>query len=319
MASKAAYGANVNAGRNVNADNGWGSYKWPGGVPSNLLGTFSYQQVGGLKQRLTGTVRAELVELFTLAAALADRKHGYQIYANRNGQAWGPWTYENRAIAGTSSASNHSRGRAWDVNAPNNPYSSAFITDLPPALVNDWERIGLSWGGRYSGSQDTMHFEYAWTPGDVAGHVALAKQLLGGSAVGTAPAKPAAPATPNPAAPAAPTAEEDDDDMKLQLCNLAGIDYAYGPGIWYQIPDFDRFNLGEVFGLWGGKGSSRKFGDDEGGRAQLGTLRAMCLGELAPTPGGVVHSAVTQQDYPLMQMLSFIDNNAHTAATAPKG
>lgn len=179
MASKSAYGGNPNAGVDMNADHGWGGYAWPKGVPGNLLGTVRYQQVTGARQRITGTCRAELVPLFELAFALADQKHNYQVWVTRDGTAWGPWTYENRPISGTSTPSNHSKGKAFDVNAPNNPYSSKFITDLPPGLVSDWERIGFYWGGRYNGSQDTMHFEYCGSPGDVAGHVALARQLLG--------------------------------------------------------------------------------------------------------------------------------------------
>jgi hypothetical protein len=189
MASQSAYGGNPNAGVNVNADHGWGGYQWPGGVPSSLLGTTSYQQVNGAKQVIRVTVRRELVGLFTLAFALADRKHGYQIWASRNGETWGPWSYENRAIGGTSTASNHSRAKAIDVNAPNNPQSYTFQCDMPPGMVNDWERIGLCWGGRYGGGTkyDTMHFEYGYSPSDVAGHTALAQQLLG-----TDPGKPTA-------------------------------------------------------------------------------------------------------------------------------
>jgi hypothetical protein len=181
MASRAAYGPNPNAGVNVNADNGWGPYKWPGGVPGSLLGTVTYQQANGAKQLVRVTVRRELVGLFTLAFALADRKHGYQVWAERGGQPWGPWSYENRPISGTSTASNHSRGRAIDVNAPLNPQSYTFQSDMPPAMVADWERIGLCWGGRYEGGVkfDTMHFEYGYSPADVARHTALAQQLLG--------------------------------------------------------------------------------------------------------------------------------------------
>jgi hypothetical protein len=52
---------------------------------------------------------------------------------------------------------------------------------MPPAMVSDWERIGLCWGGRYEGGVkfDTMHFEYGYSPADVARHTALAQQLLG--------------------------------------------------------------------------------------------------------------------------------------------
>ena len=190
MASQSAYGSNPNAGINVNADHGWGGYQWPGGVPSNLLGTTDYQQVNGAKQRIRVTVRRELVPLFTLAFAIADR----------DGEVWGPWSYENRPIGGTSTSSNHSRAKAIDVNAPSNPQSYTFQSDLPPGLVADWERIGLCWGGRYGGGTkfDTMHFEYGYSPADVAGHVALAQQLL-----------PAEPGKPNPPEDDMPYSEAD--------------------------------------------------------------------------------------------------------------
>lgn len=174
-----AYGPNPNAGVNVNADHGWGGYQYPGGVPNSLLGAASYNGV-------TTTVRRELVELFSLAYQLAKQKHGYTIYTrnpNGNGENWGPWGYENRVIAGSNTPSNHSKAKANDWNAPYNPYSvSNFASDFPPAMVADLESIGLGWGGRYG---DTMHWEYAYSPADVAGHVARARALLGGKAVGT--------------------------------------------------------------------------------------------------------------------------------------
>lgn len=229
MASRSDYGANPNAGVNVNADHGWGGYQWPAGVPSNLLGTTNYQQRNGAKQLIRVTVRKELVSLFELAAELADVKHGYQIWANRAGEVWGPWSYENRAIGGTSTASNHSRAKAWDVNAPNNPQSYTFQSDLPPGLVEDWERIGLCWGGRYGSPTkfDTMHFEYGYSPADVAGHVALARQLLGGGST---------PITPSPS-------PEEDDTMQVRRDNQTKIDYAFDARNFIRITDPNHFGL----------------------------------------------------------------------------
>jgi len=174
MPALSAYGPNPNAGVNVNDDHGWGGHCWPSGVPADLLGTAQY---GDVKV----TVRRELCPLFELAFRIADAS-GYRIFAKDpggSGEAWGPWSYENRAISGTSNPSNHSRGKAIDVNAPRNPFSESFISDLPVALVNAWELIGLCWGGRYTGQKfDTMHFEYGYSPKDVALHLALAQQLL---------------------------------------------------------------------------------------------------------------------------------------------
>jgi hypothetical protein len=50
-----------------------------------------------------------------------------------------------------------------------------FQSDFPPAMVADLESIGLGWGGRYG---DTMHWEYIFSPDDVAGHEAEARALL---------------------------------------------------------------------------------------------------------------------------------------------
>ena len=170
------YGSNPNANIDSNADHGWGGYQWPNGVPGGLLGTARYGDA-------YCQCRAELVELFQLCWQIAQEKHGYRVYGDHNGEFWGPWGYENRPIGGTSSTSNHSKGKAMDVNAPNNPQSYNFQSDLPPGLVADWESLGFYWGGRYGGGTkyDAMHFEYCYSPGDVAGHVARAKQLLGGA------------------------------------------------------------------------------------------------------------------------------------------
>ena len=184
----AAYGANCNSGRNANAENGWGPYKWPGGVPASLMGIATY---GGVRLQM----RRELVELTQLLMQITETKHGYNLYgpAEKPPAGW-CWGYANRAIAGTSTASNHSKGRAVDLNAPTNPYTSPLVCDMSPAIVNTWERCGFYWGGRYSGSKDAMHFEYCWTPGDVSRHVILARTLLGGGA--TPPPTTQPPTTP---------------------------------------------------------------------------------------------------------------------------
>lgn len=161
-------------GTNVNADHGWGGYCWPQGVPAALLGQARYGDI-------SVKVRRELVSLFELAFQIAD-KLGYKIYTtdpHGSGQSWGPWAYQNRPISGTSTPSNHSRGKAIDVNAPFNPRSWAFTSNLPPALVSAWEQIGLYWGGRYEGAQfDPMHFEYAGTPTNVFADIVQAKTIL---------------------------------------------------------------------------------------------------------------------------------------------
>lgn len=53
--------------------------------------------------------------------------------------------------------SNHSYGSAFDLNVPENPFSSAKEFDMPLEIVRLLENMGFYWGGRY---HDYMHFEW---------------------------------------------------------------------------------------------------------------------------------------------------------------
>lgn len=182
---RSAYGqSNPNSGRPPNGDRAaWGGHAWPAGVPARLLGTVTYRSSFG--QNITIQVRAELVELWTLAQQLMDRVHRYQVWSSRAGENWGPWGYANRPVAGSNTPSGHSMALSVDMNAPDNPYSATWRCDMPPAMVADLEALGLFWGGRYTGKFDPMHYGYCWPPSSVAGHVALARRLL--AAGGTHP------------------------------------------------------------------------------------------------------------------------------------
>lgn len=166
MAELAAYGSNPHAGINPNADHGWGGFAWPLGVPAHLLAVVTIP--GGVRL----VVRKELAELVALNYEIARVKYGRTFERG--------WTggYMNRPITGTFTASNHSRGKAIDNDAATNPMSNRFICDIPPRLVRDWESTGWYWGGRYSGKFDTMHFEYCYSPADVARHTAGAREIL---------------------------------------------------------------------------------------------------------------------------------------------
>ena len=176
-----AYGTvNPNAGRPANGDRtAWGGHAWPQGVPSNLLGTTDHVNKA-TGQRLRVTIRRELVPLWQLLFAIADT-HDYPIWAHRNGENWGPWGYSNRAVSGTNTPSGHSMALSVDINAPLNPYSSKWQSDMPPAMVADFEACGQYWGGRYTPPTpfDPMHYGYCFPPASVAGHIARAQQILG--------------------------------------------------------------------------------------------------------------------------------------------
>lgn len=190
---KSAYGPNPNAGRNP-SPKAWGGYQWPAGVPSSLLATARHPD----RSDAYFQTRKELVPLWQELMHYANLQ-GYRIYGMNGSTFWGPWGYQNRAIGGTSSPSNHSAGIAADINAPNNPQSNSFVSDIPPGVVNAFETCGFYWGGRYTAPTkfDTMHFEYCFAPADVNGHLARARTLTGGYA------------------PTPPPVEEDDQDMGL--------------------------------------------------------------------------------------------------------
>lgn len=183
MAIRAAYGANPHQGINPNDDRGWGDHHWPAGVPGNLLAVVT------VPGNVRIVIRRELAELVSLMYQIAQVKYGRNFATG--------WTggYENRPISGTNSPSNHSKGKAIDNDARNNPMSYIWQCDIPPELVADWEALGWYWGGRYSGKTDTMHFEYIGTPGDVDGHVKKARAIL---AAVQAPNTPAPTPTPAP-------------------------------------------------------------------------------------------------------------------------
>jgi len=165
---RSAYNGNPHAGVDVNSDNGWGGYQWPGGVPRELLAESRSGDVAI-------TARRELTELFGCLVQICEQKHGYKVHGDQT------WSYENRPIAGTQTPSNHSRGRAVDINAPQNPYSSTWQCDMPPAMVADLESLGFYWGGRYVDQPtDPMHYEYWQPPCDVAASVARARSILAG-------------------------------------------------------------------------------------------------------------------------------------------
>lgn len=181
---KTDYGRNPQAGADPNGDHGWGGYQWPAGVPSGLLSTLTFP--GALGQ-ITLVGRTELMPLVGTLMQVTEQTYGFHFHPG-----W-CWSYENRAVTGsTTVASNHSRGKAFDFNAPDNPYSWTWQCSIPPDVIRLWEAHGFYWGGRYTGQPtDPMHLEFCDTPATVADYLASAKTLLGGHAEAPKPAPPA--------------------------------------------------------------------------------------------------------------------------------
>ena len=74
--------------------------------------------------------------------------------------------YNNRMIPGTNAKSVHAYGAAIDINPETNPMGKNLVTDLPPSAIEFAKKLGLGWGGDWTGGQkDAMHFSAATTEG----------------------------------------------------------------------------------------------------------------------------------------------------------
>lgn len=123
---------------------------WPNCQPANMV----------VLTRADGFRRAfhrAIVDLIQICLDVTEAL-GYDV---RPGDSWG---YSCRAVAGTSSPSNHSWGTAIDVNATSNPRRAdhRFQSDLPADVVRFWEGVGFRWGGRWNWP-DPMHFDWPGT------------------------------------------------------------------------------------------------------------------------------------------------------------
>lgn len=125
------------------------------------------------------TVDARVAELVGLIMRACEAR-GYIFRAADTG------AYNCRYISGTTVWSNHAWGLAVDVNWQSNPYTTAWVTDIPDWMHNLWNRYGFAWGGDYTGGRrDFMHFEFMGTPQQAYTALALARAELGS---GPAPA-----------------------------------------------------------------------------------------------------------------------------------
>ena len=135
---------------------GWGA-GWPS--CSGMAGRLE-QIVGPVSGvAIQGGVRSEIQPLVRALVSITEQR-GYLL---RPGWNWGAGC---RAIAGTSTPSNHSWGLAVDLNAPANPYTSSGQHDIPDWVYELWAKYGFGLGADYLGKQDWMHFEFMGTPLD---------------------------------------------------------------------------------------------------------------------------------------------------------
>lgn len=139
------------------ASNGWGT-GWPGCNPSK--GDLATVEVNDASGRVVARfpVRRRLARLLDIVLDYCARR-GYVFQANQCGG------FNCRCIAGTNSPSNHSWGKAIDINWSLNPHRQPLMTDIPGWMVAVLERFLWGWGGRWS-KPDAMHFEFSGSPED---------------------------------------------------------------------------------------------------------------------------------------------------------
>lgn len=252
--TRASYGANPHADMDPNAQNGWGAAAWPNCPSGSAMGT-AVSKSGDKAQ-----VRKELVPLVTELMNRTEES-GYTIRMSGG--------FDCRPIRGsTTTPSNHSKGRAVDINWDVNPMASTFKSDIPPSVVKMWEEAGFYWGGRYSSRPDTMHFEYVLPPSAVDGKLAALRGQKPQPT--TAPtSKPTSRPTSKPAdcdlATATPTLRRanaaDRTAVKEVQCRLAAKGYAevgaadgvFGPKTDAAVRRFQRDNKLVADGIVGPK------------------------------------------------------------------
>lgn len=178
------------------------------------------------KDGLRLPIHRELAPLVAILMDLTEVGYGYDIRPD-----W-TWGYAFRPIAGTSKPSNHSQGTAIDINAPVNPQSFTFQTNIPLKVREMWKAHGFRWGGDYRPptKYDTMHFEFMQTVTDARRHAANLRSFLGAST----------PPAPAPRPPATGTG------FAGRLKTLQGLLRVRQDGVWG--PATERAALANMIG-----------------------------------------------------------------------
>lgn len=150
------------------SDASWGP-GWPHGAQGQVVDLAFKGQMGTV--HFPAGIRKELEPLAQILLAETERRH-YKIHP---GWCWG---YANRPIAGTNIPSNHSRGTALDINAPENGYGDTTPA-FPTIIIREvWNECGWEWGGDWS-NHDGMHVEYLGSVQSVDAMLEKAQRLFG--------------------------------------------------------------------------------------------------------------------------------------------
>jgi peptidoglycan hydrolase-like protein with peptidoglycan-binding domain len=213
-------------------------------------------------RRADGFARAfhrDIVELVAICIDVTEAL-GYDVHP------WESWGYSCRAVAGTSSPSNHSWGTAIDVNATANPRRAdrRFVSDLPTKVVRFWEGAGWRWGGRWNWP-DPMHFDWPGTAAEARAKAADLRRFFASLGGNTPPAPaPRPPRTEYRMPPTLRPGATGSAVRKLQGLLVAhgfnlgssgrcGVDGTYGSRTHTSVRSFQSSHRLAVDGIVGGQ------------------------------------------------------------------
>jgi hypothetical protein len=154
------------------SQHGWGK-GWPDNCPTtSQLASFTVTRLRDGKQ-FSRPVRKELAPLFGRIFTYTMLLDPEWEIRTKDELGGGFSSIACRPIAGTNKPSNHSQGRAVDVNSAGNPQkeNSLFISRQSPILVELAASALTYWGGWYwdpvDRYVDSMHLEFVGRVGDV--------------------------------------------------------------------------------------------------------------------------------------------------------
>lgn len=224
---------------------------WGKGWPTNRSGEMELVRApSGAKWQVHRDVAAILQTIVNQAEA-----RGYKFDYGK-GDVDDDWGYNNRPIANSRTASNHSWGLAVDIDAQDYPQGQRR-KNPPTWLIQLFAQYKWGWGGAYSYA-DPMHFEFEGTRNEAQRMSAMIR-ANGNNVPSPAPTPPPAP---QPEPRKLPVRQQIDIGYKGRLAEIAQWELAVATGAkfptqagiyWSELRDA-VVNLGKVLGKgWNGQ------------------------------------------------------------------
>lgn len=142
----------------------YGSFKYEelSGGNVRILGDWVQDNIVTLKIQVRGPKRSRRIQVHRTIAPMLEDLMGEIFYSCPDYAItqFGGFCPRHKMHDPRRGLSVHSWGAAIDINWDTNPVSKKLITDFPEALIKTFESALWTWGGRWVGTKDTMHFQY---------------------------------------------------------------------------------------------------------------------------------------------------------------